>query len=55
MGKKSVHKAPPKGKENVHKAPLRGIESMQSTPPYNKKSHQLLYLKEILTQKLKED
>ena len=45
---------PLKGKENVQSAPPRGTKSIQSTSLYNK-SHQSLYLEEILTQKPKED
>ena len=43
------------GTESVQKAPPREIESMQSISLYNIESHQSLYLKEILTQKPKED
>jgi len=47
-GTESVQETPPKGKESVQETPPRETESMQSASFYNK-SHQPLYLEEILT------
>ena len=38
--------------KNVETTPPKGIESVHSVSFYNTKSHQPLYLKEILTQKI---
>ena len=40
---------------SVAATPFIGTESIYSVPPYNTKSHQLLYSKEILTQKVSEN
>ena len=37
------------GTVSVQKTPPKGIGSIYNVPPYNIKSHQPLYLKEILT------
>ena len=55
VGTESVQSAPPKRTESVQDALLRGIESMQSASLYNTESQQPLYLKEILTKKLREE
>jgi len=54
-GIESVQKAPSRGTESVQETPPKRIESMQSASPHNTESHLFLYLKEILTQKPKEN
>ena len=41
--------------KNAATTPLRGIESVHSVPPYNTESHQPLYSKEMITQKVSKD